>query len=247
MIVMLLLFSFNVFAEDISTERYCFSSSQVENAKQKLKGVLVPSDEVTADGNCLTIKMKSHRRELIQKFLMTTVPGTQVTFSSEDLASEPCLLKVEKVKQQIENKREVGLDQSLVASETVSELQGTETLQLQTLKDFELTVDQDQVKGECRLVRKDNYSIKIEVRKNPRPFVPPGLPPGTIVVLNHPPADQETMVLQTHLILTRGQKIELGSIIKNLKNKDHSIDVKPDVIINTTNQQASEKVFLSIQ
>lgn len=247
MLIMLLLFSSLSFAEDMSSEKYCFSTSPVI-AQKKFSGIQVPSDVVTIDENCLMIQMRPHRRELIQKFMLSSLPGAYVAFSSEDVRREPCKLKVEKIKEKISDGVDVGLNQQTGSiSQTSSTGSASETMEIQTLKDFELTVDQDQVKGTCRYINKDRYEIALEVRKNLKPIVPVALPPGSIVVLNQAPPDQETGLLQTQIQLSRGEKIELSSVIKKANFKDQNADIKPDFKLETTDQKAAEKVFLSLQ
>lgn len=249
MIITLLLFSFLAQAEEMSSEKYCFSSPmQSSSAKQKLSAIQVPSDTVTIDDNCLVVQMRPHRRELIQRFILSSFPGTAVSFSSEDVQREPCKLKVEKVKVKTADDLNAGVNQQGISlNKTDTNGAATETMQIQTIKDFELAVDQDEIKGTCRYLNSNRYEISLTVRKNPKPIVPVGLPPGTIVVLNQPPADQETMVLQTQLQLSRGEKIDIGGVVKDLKFKNKSVDVKPDLNYETTGQTSSEKVWLSLQ
>lgn len=247
MFIMLLLFSTLSFAEDMASEKYCFSVSPLV-AQKKFSGIQVPSDVVTIDENCLVIQMRPHRRELIQRYMLSSIPGARVAFSSEDLQREPCKLKVEKVKSK--NKDTINVDlnqQSGSISQTESTGSANETMDIQTLKDFELTVDQDQVKGTCRYINQNRYEIALEVRKNIKPIVPVALPPGTIVVMNQPPPDQETGILQTQIQLSRGERIELGGVIKKANGKDRTVDIKPEFNIETSDQNSSEKVFLSLQ
>ncbi len=244
---MLLLFSGLVFSEDMSSEKYCFSSSPLV-AQKKISAILVPSDVVTVDENCLVIQMRPHRRELIQKYVLSSIPGASVSFSSEDLRREPCKLKVEKIKKKTADSTEVGLNnQTPSVSRTDSLSTENETMDIQTLKDFELSVDQSQIKGTCRYINQNRYEISLEVRKNPKPIVPVNLPPGTIVVLNQPPPDQQTSLLQTQIQLSRGERIDLGGVIKNTTGKRHDVDINPSLNIETSDQDSTEKVFLSLQ
>lgn len=231
----------------MSSEKYCFSSpAESLLAQNKIKAILVPSDSATPDGQCMVIQMRPHRRELIQRFIKNELPETRITFSSVDILREPCKLQVEKEKLSHLDKLNVTMSNSSLSQQNTTG-SGTEKMHIQTLKDFELAVNQNQIKGSCRFLNSDRYEITIEVRKNPKPIVPVGLPSGTIVVLNQPPPDQETMVLQTQLQLSRGQRIELGGVVKELKNKDTQVDIKPSLNIETQNHNNSERVYLSLQ
>lgn len=249
MIITLLLFSFLAQADDMSSEKYCFSSpSQSQSAKQKLSAIQVPSDVVTSDDNCLVVQMRPHRRELIQRFILNGFPGTSVSFSSEDVQREPCKLKVEKVKVKTGDDFNAGINQQgIQLNKTDTTGNATETMQIQTIKNFELSVDQDEIRGTCRYINSNRYEISITVRKNPKPIVPVDLPPGTIVVLNQLPPNQETMVLQTQLQLSRGEKIDIGGVVKDLKYKNETVDIKPELKHETSGQTSSEKVWLSLQ
>jgi hypothetical protein len=248
MMITLLLFSFLAIADDMASEKYCFPSvSQGQAARHKLAGILVPSDIVTTDENCLVIQMRPHRRELIQRFILSSFPGTSVAFSSEDQRRESCQLKVEKEGVKTSQKTTFGVNQGLTIGQNNSSGSTTETMQIKTLKDFVLTVDQDEIKGSCRYLNPNRYEITIEVRKNPRPTIPEGLPQGSIDVLNQPPPDQETMFLKTQLQLSRGERIEIGGILKGLKKNNHQGSIKPSIKIEAQQGSRSEKVFLSLQ
>lgn len=247
MMIMLLLFTGLVMAEDMSSEKYCFSSS-VQVAQKKVSAIQVPSDVVTVDENCLVIQMRPHRRELIQRYILSSIPGSTVSFSSEDLRREPCKLKVERIKKKESDSTNVGVNnQSATVSQTESSGSQIETMDIQTLKEFELTVDQSQVLGSCRYINQNRYEISLEVRKNLKPIVPVVLPPGAAVVTNQAPPDQETGALRTQIQLSRGDKIDLGGMIKNTNSKGRIVDIKPEFKLETTDQEASEKVFLSLQ
>lgn len=247
MMFMLLLFTGLAFADDMSSEKYCFSSSMLV-AQKKLAAIQVPSDVVTVDENCLVVQMRPHRRELIQRYILSSVPGASVVFSSEDLRREPCKLKVEKIKKKTSDSTNIGFNNQIpTASQTETSGTQNETMDIQTLKDFELTVDQSQIRGTCKYINQNRYEIALEVRKNLKPIVPVVLPPGSVVVANPPPADQETGVLQTQIQLSRGERIDLGGVVKKADGKNHTVDIKPELKLETSDQDSSEKVFLSLQ
>lgn len=243
----LLLFSLVGLAQDTVSEKYCFrSQSETELAKQKFAMIQVPSDVVNTDGNCLVLQMGPHRKDLIQRYILSNFPNARLAFSSEDLRHRSCRLKVEKEKSKVSNNLNLGLNQ-LQAVKSNSDYIEKEVMEIETLKEFELSVDREQIKGTCRFITQDRYEITLEVRTNPQPIVPAALPPGTIVVINSPPPNQETSVLKTQLQLTRGERINIGESIKSLKDKNNSVSINPEVTIETTQQTSSEKVFLGLQ
>lgn len=247
--IMLVLFLTNSIADDMASERYCFrSSSESLQARAKVTGIQVSSDVVTVDDECLVIQMRPHRRELIQRFILSSYPDAKISFSSAEIKRDPCLLKVEKIKSLNAKEISVGANgEQIFANESTTTGNGSETMEIQTLKEFQLTVNQDEIKGECRLINPRRYEISITVSKLPKPIVPVNTPPGTIVVLNNPPPPQETMTLQTQLQLDLGQRVELGEIVKNLRDKNRRVDISPEAQIGTEQNTSVEKVFLSIQ
>jgi hypothetical protein len=239
MFILLLLFATLASADDMSSEKYCFpSAAQSAVAKQKFSMIQVPSDTATTDGNCLVIQMRPHRRELIQKYILSSVLGASVSFSSAEIQREICKLKVEKEKMKESEKTNIDVNQNLEVA--ASNTQGTinETMQIETMGEFEFSVDQDQIKGTCLSRNSNRYEIVLEVRKNPRPIISP--------FITQPPPDQEISVLKTQLLLSRGERIEVGNILKELKNKDNKVDINPTLNIETASQNTLEKVFLSI-
>lgn len=246
---MLLLFPLIVLAEDMASEKYCFSSlSGVQLAHKKFSAIQVNSDVATIDDNCLVIQMRPHRRDLIQRYILSSAPGASVVFSSEEVRRDPCKLKVEKIKSEKKDSTVVDVSK-LSAGAHQNEFTGnaSEVMQIDTLNEFRLSYNEDEIVGNCRYITPDRYEIKIEVRQNPKPIVPANLPPGTVVVVNTPPPDQKTMVLQTELQLARGERIEVGDLIRKTNNKEQSIDFNPSLTIKNGHQNASEKVFLSLQ
>lgn len=232
MLIMLILFSLTAKASEIASEKYCFSSpTQGLEARVKFKAIQVPADTVTMDGRCFTIQMGDHRHELIQRFIRSSYPNVNITFSSKDLRREPCKLKVEK---EISKESEsLQLGTTLRQTETLGK--SHDEMKIQTLKEFSLVVNQDEIKGLCRYITPDRYEITIEVRKNPKP-----------TYFGYQPSDQETSTLQTVLQLNRGSKIEMGSTIKELRNKGHDVSIEPNLKIEASSQLASEKIFLSL-
>ena len=243
------LFIVSVFAQDNSFERYCYSSaSEMRSSHVKAKAIFVPSDQVSEDGNCLVIQMRPHRRELIQSYLRNINPNVSISFSSADIRREPCKLKVEKVSEVTLKKTTGGIDEFGAAVSTQeTKSNNLETMQITTLNDFELMVNYESIKGVCRYITATRYEISLEVKKDPKPLLPP-TSPGTIVVVNSKelPPPQSTSKLQTTLQLNQGDRIEIGSIVKDLREKSGSINLPVEA--QGTNQDGAnlEKVFLTL-
>jgi len=251
MILWLLLYSLIALAQnDSAIDEYCFSSvPRMKQVSSKLKFILVPADKTQEDKNCLTVNTPSHRKELIQNYIKRLDPAVQIGFTSSPIRTNPCHIKVERVhtkqKDSLGGSVSTNLNATIESSETLGE--SSEVLTIQTLKEFELTVNQDVIKGECRIINPSRYEISLEVRKDAIPLIPP-IPPGAVVVVPDSALQkvQETSRLQTTLQLNSGERLEIGSTVKKLKDDAHKIDLNTGLAVEKTDGIQNEKVFLSI-
>jgi hypothetical protein len=62
-----------------------------------------------------------------------------------------------------------------------------------------------------------------------------------------PPPDQQTSKLVTTLQLNSGQRIEIGSVVKDLRDKKSQADISPEIRYEVRDGMSQEKVFLSIE
>jgi hypothetical protein len=250
MFLWLLLYTQFALAQDPAIEEYCFSSvGKMKEVSARLKFILVPADKTQEERNCFTVSTPPHRRELIQNYVRRLDSTVQIGFSSADIRKEPCYIKVEKIKTKIKEATGGSVSTALKPTAETNQItgEGKDVSTIQTIKEFELTVNQDVIKGECRAINPTRYEISIEVRKDAKPLIP-SLPPGSIVVVPDAqiPKDQETSMLQTTLQLNIGQRLEIGSLVKNLKDEARKIDLNSGVAIENTDGTQHEKVFLSI-
>jgi hypothetical protein len=249
MIVWPLLFVQLAFAQEVSVEEFCFSSpGQMQAVSLRLKPILLPADQLNASGNCFTVQTPAHRRELIQRFVRRLDPSVSISFSSAELTQEPCKLKVERYKDSRAKKTDVALGGTFQARQADNNEVASETMQLQTLKEFQLTYNQTVIKGECRYITPNRYEIRLEARQDPRPLIPP-LPEGSTVLIQNPPRpqDEQTSSLKTELQLNRGDRIEIGSIIQDKNSQNHSIKINPEVGLSQGEGVSTEKVYLSLE
>lgn len=250
MIFWLVLFSTLASANDPTIEEYCFGSqTKMKEVSARLKFILVPVDKVQENANCFTVSTPTHRRDLIQSYVRRLEPSVQIAFSSVEIKKDPCEIRVEKQKtkrvQNTEGSVNTAFNPTLGSEQIVQDR--NDVSKIQTIKDFELAVNQDTIKGECRVINPNRYEITIEVKKEARPLIPP-VPQGTIVVVPDAqiPKDQETLKLQTTMQLNRGERIELGSVVKNLKNDGKKIDVESGANLELSSGAETEKIYLTI-
>lgn len=234
--------------DELAVETYCFPSEAArERAQGRLTSILVSSDKIEAEKECFTVQMRPHRRELIQNYTSRLDPAMAVTFSSAELKREPCKLKVEKVRAGKAASTNAQLSQFPSAGATQTTEAAQDVMKIQTLDKFSFTVSQDAIEGNCRYVNKDLYDITISVRRDPLPLVPPNLPAGAVVVVQTPPPAQKTMALSTNLQLTRGSRVEIGSIVKDLRKKNLRVDAKPEAALDDSKMSDEEKVYVSFE
>jgi hypothetical protein len=249
MILLTAFFILQAFSQDTSLEEFCFSSSlQAMKVLARTKAILIPSDQVSSTGNCFSVTSTSHRRELIQGYVRRIDPSASIHFSSAEVHREHCQIKVEKIKQQSQKSMGLEVARNLEIEATEGSGGGREIFQIKTLKEFELSYLQDTIKGECRYITPQRYEISLEVTKVSKPFLPP-VPPGTVVVVAGAtlPEPQETARLQTQVQIVRGQRLEIGSIVKKMIIDSKKGEITPEVQVQHGINQIEEKVFLSIE
>jgi hypothetical protein len=243
MILWLLLYTLLAHSQsDPAIEEYCFSSiEKMKLVSTRLKFILVPADKTQEDRNCFTVSTPTHRRELIQNYVRRLDPAVQIGFSSAEIRRDPCNIKVEKFKTVTKQSTVGSISTGFIPSAGTEQTNGqsSDITSIQTLKEFELTVNQDVVKGECRAINPTRYEISIEVRKDapPTPVAFPG---------SEMPKQEDTSRLQTTLQLNVGERIEIGSVVKNLKSGGATVNINSGAALEKSDNTQNEKVFLSI-
>jgi hypothetical protein len=250
MLLWLLLYTQVLLAQDQSVEEYCFSSiPKMKEVSARLKFILVPVDKTQEDKNCFTVSTPQHRRELIQHYVKRLEPSVNVGFSSAEIRTEPCRIKVEKIRLNSKQGTNAGLspEQAISLQADQSSESARDVTKIQTLKEFELTVNQEVVKGECRVINSIRYEITLEIRRDPLPLAPP-LSPGMIIPISgtQKTKTQETSKLQTTIQLNAGETIEVGSVVKTLTDQVSKVDVNSGATIDQMNVKQNEKILLSI-
>lgn len=255
MILWLALYAISGLAQtnDLIIQEYCFiHEAKMNQAMDQLKFILVPTDKVQKNQSCATIMSQPHRRELIQNYVTRLDPTVRIAFSSAETRRDPCQLKVEKLSSTlskgIESSARADINSPKIEL-TASQMnkQRSDVTKIQTLKEFELSVNQDVIKGECRPLSPTRYEIKIEVRRDALPLTPP-IQLGTSVPVPESSINQvqETSKLQTTLQLSVGERIEIGEVIRNLEHEGKKIDVSSSAELTDLKKQETEKVFLSL-
>lgn len=232
---------------DSSSEKYCFGNSgDRDKVLAKLSMILVPSDKVSSDEDCLVVQMQEHRRELIQRYVLMTYPETKINFSSGEMRQEPCKLKIEKERSRVKNRSVISANpQDINFSQSTSTLAQNEVFLIETIKEFELLIDQESIKGVCQYIKPDRYEITLKLKKVPRTLV--NVVSGSTMIVTTPPEDQETFELVTTLQLQRGERVNVGEVVQKTRKKDRDLNLDPSLKNEHENNKLQETAYLSIQ
>lgn len=246
------LITFQALADNISIETYCFpSANESQKAQESAKYLLLPQDKIEVKGECFSVFASETRRELTQKYLLSSYPRMKVSFSSaERLMNEVCDLQVEKTKMGKKANHHIQIGNSGLAGSqhSTESLQEKSYIKAMSGHPFELLVDQHKMAGKCRYITSDRYEIEFSMQFIPKPIIS-GLPEGATVIVTNPPLpqDQTGTSLSTTVQLMRGQMIEVGSIAKKLNDQGSSISLIPQFGLEKTEHDSQEKIYLMIK
>lgn len=213
--------------------------------------MMLSSDRMESKGSCFSLFTNDTRRVLIQKYFMNSYPQMRIDYSSLEASSnELCELVVEKVK--TENKENISFQSGKSPQGKIQQYSrnAKERSELKALPNapFELTVDEQQLTGKCRYINPSRYEITFSMKFIPKPIIP-AAPPGTEGIINNPPPieNQTGTSLTTTVQLNKGERVELGSITRNLKDQGQKISLVPKMKIEKGNEDSEEKIYLMIK
>ncbi len=245
MTLLLLFFSLFAAADELSTERYCFRGPEAAvKGRGSFQQIKVPSDQDSLEGACLVVVMRPHRRELIQKYLLSLHPDLQIAFSSAEASRESCRLRIEKFRTKSSATVSGGLSPTGASLSTTQQLgSANEVLNFETLGAFEFSVNDYLAKGSCQYITPKHYRVVLELRKTPRPVINTGADQTNKEL----PPDQESSVIKTEIQLSEGQKVNVADLVKANKVNEATVDIKEGARINKEQGDNAESVFLMLQ
>lgn len=244
--------TFQALADNISIETYCFPSiHESQKAQESAKYLLLPQDKIEAKGECFSVFANETRRELTQKYLLSSYPRMKVSFSSaESSMNEVCDLQVEKTKMSSKTNSHIQISNSGHAGSQHRTESSQEKSYIKAMSGhpFELLVDQQKIAGKCRYITSHRYEIEFSMQFIPKPIIS-GLPEGATVIVTNPPVppDQIGTSLSTTVQLMKGQMIEIGAIAKKLNDQGSSISLVPQFGLEKTDNDSQEKIYLMIK
>lgn len=241
-----LVFLIQAHAQDMSVEKYCFSSpNRMEAVQSRLQVILVPADKLDKDGSCFTLQMKPHRRELLQNYIKNLDPAVKIDFSSEEMRKEHCHLQTERTRISDSNQTQIGYNGQVQLENQTTHKEAVETSKIQTLGPFSLRLNRTLIEGDCRPLSSNRYRIKLKyleepIKINPTYYHSAGTPPP-VEILN-----QQTMHLETEVDLMKGQSLDLGGTFQDLKNKSYKVSAPDQIKLDELKSPVSEKVILRL-
>jgi hypothetical protein len=224
-------------ASEVAIDKYCFSSpAQALKVSREIQSILLPVDRLNLNGPCFSVDTPAHRRQLMQSFVQKADPQVSLVLADLSFKPEPCHLKIEKIKQKSREQQELQLARNQPRWQSATQAQSaSEISQIQTIRDFELQVDLSKVSGQCRRIGPDSYEIHLELRES------------VLIRPDRPISEEPRLNLQTQLQLTRGERIEIGSLVRKWQEQHKQLAIPAKVNIEQHQTATSEQVFLSIQ
>lgn len=250
--LLLLIITTSTYAQNIVVEKYCFNSTAESIKAQDLaKNLLLGSDKIAAEDECFSLFVDPNRRELIQKYIRNSYPQMSVGFSSvESTSQDMCGINVEKIKTVSNTQTKARIEALSGASIGTNSSTSTENSQIRVMSNapFELFVDEERIQGKCKFVSPSRYEIEFAMIFVPRPVIPT-VPENTAVIIAtpvQPPPTQGTS-LTTVIQLNRGEKLEIGSIVKDLTNQASKADLLPSLSLGKNRETSQERIYLNIE
>ena len=136
--------------------------------------------------------------------------------------------------------------QDLTLSQSSSSTDQKEIFLIETLREFELRIDQESIQGICQYIKPERYEITLKLKRALKPLVN-NAPSSSISTVTTPPVDQETFELVTTLQLQRGEKMNIGEVIQKTKNKNRDLNLNPSLKAKSEDYELKEAAYLSIQ
>lgn len=203
-------------------QRYCFDSNdQAGAAFSKLVYFKTTHDMFELDEKCVDIYTIERRVEFFQQFVKTKFPLVKLALSNTSSpVKKNCKLEVEQILKGKKNKKKISAAQRLYFGEEDSNTDSTSVsaLTLQPGSPGTIAVDKEVITLTCN-PSGNGYDIVISVGST-------------------------NSKLQSTVFLGKGQSVEIGSVIRQLNDKGHSINAPNSVSLNKTTTSRIKQIFL---
>ena len=220
-ILLLLLITLNSFAND-ELNTFCFNSaSELSRARKEIDFLVLDIDKINLKSNCMDIFTNTKRSNLFVKFIKRSFPSVSITSSLSSRRS--CDLKITEFTKQNENEINMGVTNRsalLNKKETKSQLSKTSSMQILEDSVSKIIYQNQELNIKCN-IRGESYIIEIS-------------------------SHSDKLSSSTTRTLAKGQKVEIGSIVKAAQGQDDSKSLS-GVRFKKTDLSADTVMYLEIK
>ncbi|MBI2519351.1 MAG: hypothetical protein HYV97_02995 [Bdellovibrio sp.] len=219
-------------AQDKSIYGYCFTDAvSLSELRRYLQPISLPSDQLDMMGPCLEALLSDARSTLYESYLQKryrlnrTYKGNQMAPNTELVGTTEgnCRLELLKKRSKIRKTDEFSLGKKGKIKRSEEDLSGDLRSQLLLRKGYpgSLKLDQEEVFVTCQGGHNDNYILT--------------------VTLKSPDSG-----ISTALNLSKGQLINIGSVVKDLSGKNRTLSINSGIDYSKTTGHDDYEYFLSI-
>lgn len=221
---LIILYSFSSYAEENTFLQACFvTKKNAYHAAKNLNFLQTKYDRIAVDDKCVDIYTLKRREKVYTNFLRIKYQGYYKLSSSEQVPKKQCRLVVERISLSTNKTKRLSAQKRLSYGEFNSREDKNENLTI-LISDGQ----EGQIKVNDLIV-----AIKCEVR-------------GVGFNLNIRLVGENSSSSTSHF-LSRGQKVELASISKNLLRSSKQAVVPSKLVHSKNSSSNSQRVYISIK
>jgi hypothetical protein len=229
-------------------ERLCFASAvEAQKAVPIVSTVLVKGvDSVELEADCLNIHVAPARGEVFQRWIKARLPHAQLAFSTLSAPKKECDMLAERVTTKVSNGQN-----ALVNSQGINlqdgQSKGSEVqqhvLKVTSGSPGSISMDGTEFTVICTELSEGSYRLKFSHKYTPR--TTPTIVNGQLVQIPesgaHPPS------ASSEIEVSRGQRVDIGSIKKDLRDKDKSVGIPTGLDYQQTDGAITTQWFLTVR
>ena len=215
-------FSVNLFA--VEMRQYCFKRSvSLSRVKNYLNQIKLEKDIITLNptSNCITVGVDEERVELFRKYLSMNYQFT--TSGNQNLRKRECLFEVETVRDTSRKKTSAkfGSKIHINGNTTNNSRKSVSNLRVMESKLAQLFVNDTLVSVSCQIT-------------------------GKLVEISISLGNKRTS-LTTTVQVSKGQRIDLGSVVEDLSQKSSGASISAGVNYSKVSGSKKSSVFLTLK
>lgn len=226
--------------------RFCFKSEGLRRAAMsELPTFLLKGEEIlnTSVNYCNDIISTKKRVDFLSQFIGTRYGGFTEVVNKE---GKTCRLVIHKVGTENKKTRKFKFNKKPGAREETSTktINERSSLVLTSGKKGSLTFDQQKLEVKCVLIGQSNYDLEFSMTYIPKTTSALTSNGELVKVSDGKPSN--TTEITTSVQLTKGQKLDIGGVVKDLNDKSRTLSLT-GIDYSKTTGQAQTKIYLSIE